>query len=83
MLTAATIASAPTGAVNWLSSGLALRVCVDDFQGVAPELHRPDDERNFLRGSAGSVDGYGAGVEDPSNDSLFEGQSFDAVVVQF
>ena len=32
--TAATAASAPTGALNLFSSGLALRGCVDDFQGV-------------------------------------------------
>ena len=81
--TTATTASAPTGAVDRFSSGLALRGCVDDFQGVAPQLHRPDDEPNSLPASAGSVDGYGAGVEDPSNDTLVKGQSFDAVVVQF
>ena len=74
---------APTGAVDRSSSCLALRVCVDDFQGVAPELHGIVDEAGRLLRSASSHDDYGAGVEDPGDYALLDRQSFDTVMVQF
>ena len=62
--------------------GLPLRVCVDYFQGVAPELHRLEDETDGLWGSPCSSNDYRDSVENPFKNALLNVQRFDTVVVQ-